>query len=52
MSWLRAELMERLFLPANTEVQERFETSDEIARLVTFVWIRLRQGLVMVPCFR
>ncbi len=29
--------MERLFLPANTEVQQPFETPYEIARLVIFV---------------
>ena len=29
--------MERLFLPVNTEVQQRVETPDEIAGLVSFV---------------
>jgi hypothetical protein len=29
--------MEKPFLPDNTEVQQRVETPDEIARLVTFV---------------
>jgi len=34
MSWLRAEQVEKPFLPDNTEVQQHFETPDEVAQSV------------------